>query len=323
MSSANTLDIVIPAYKAKFLPALLESLADQTSKDFSVIVSDDASPDPIRQICRDYSEKLRLRYVRFERNLGGADLAAHWNRSVKLSAAEWVLLPGDDDVLEPTCIEFFWRTLNARSRKKSSAVLSFGVRVINEFDRVTRETQPADVTTAVEFIKKRLAHEICPMPVAYVFTRQIFNECGGFASFDGGLHSDDAAWALFGAKHGIEPIDNAFVRWRVTDINISPKLHRDRLRSAQANINFLAWLKTNRSNLALSDEDIAELAELIGWELYEPMADAPVGAWLSTAWRASKLLNSCSSKSVAQHVFRFARERMRSGKSAEDRSNRQ
>lgn len=312
MSSSNTLEIVIPAYKARFLPALLQSLADQTSKNFGVIVSDDASPDPIRQICREFSDKLPLRYVRFEHNLGGADLAGHWNRSVELSTAEWLLLPGDDDLLEAPCIESFWRTRNAENRQKSSAVFSFGVRVINEFDHVTRETQPADVTTAVEFIKKRLAKEICPMPVAYVFSRQTFDECGGFASFDRGLHSDDAAWALFGAKSGIEPIQNAFVRWRESDINISPKLHRDRPRAAELNMKFLAWLKANRRDLALSDSDIAELAELIGWELYGPMGDAPVGAWLSTAWRASKLLNSCHSKSLARHVFRFARERIRS-----------
>lgn len=316
MSSSNTLDIVIPAYKARFLPALLESLADQTSKNFSVIVSDDASPDPIRQICREFSEKLRIRYVRFNRNLGAADLAGHWNRSVELSTAEWVLLPGDDDILEATCIESFWRTRSAESRKKSPAVLSFGVRVIDEFDRVIRQTQPADVTTALEFIKKLLAKESCPMPVAYVFSRQVFNECGGFASFDAGLHSDVATWALFGAKGGIEPIENTFVRWRVTDINISPQLHRDRPRYAEGTIRFLAWLKTNRSSLALSHGDIAVLAELIGWEIYGPMADAPVGAWLSTAWRASRLLNSCRSKSLGRHLFRFARERMRSGNRA-------
>jgi len=181
---------------------------------------------------------------------------------------------------------------------------------------VIRQTQPADATTALEFMKKYLAKESCPMPVAYVFSRKIFNECGGFASFDSGLHSDVAAWALFGARGGIEPIENTFVRWRVTDINISPKLHRDRPRYAEGTMRFLAWLQTNRSNLALSDGDLALLADLIGWEIYGPMADAPVGDWLPTACRASKLLNSCRSGSLARHLFRFARERMRRSNSA-------
>jgi glycosyltransferase involved in cell wall biosynthesis len=316
MSSSNTLDIVIPAYKARFLPALLGSLADQTSKNFRVIVSDDASPDPIGQICREFSEKLPIRYVRFDRNLGAADLAGHWNRSVELSTADWVLLPGDDDVLEATCIESFWRTRNTRSQKQSSAVFSFGVRVIDESGRVIREKQPAGVATAVEFLKKRILDEIYPMPVAYVFSRRRFTECDGFVSFDAGWHSDDATWALFGAKDGIEPIENTFVQWRVSGINISPFLNRDLSRSAEATMKFLAWLKKSRPTLVLSDGDIALLADLIGWNLYWRIADAPVGAWLSTAWRASKLLNSCHSKSLARHMFRFARERIQRGKRA-------
>ncbi len=113
MRTSNSLDIVIPAYKARFLPALLQSLANQSSKDFTVIVRDDASPEPLKPICEQFGERLPIRYVRFERNLGAVDLAGHWNRSVALSRARWVLLPGDDDVLEENCIESFRSTLAA------------------------------------------------------------------------------------------------------------------------------------------------------------------------------------------------------------------
>ena len=37
----NTLDVIVPAYKERFLSALLESLAEQTCREFSVIVSND------------------------------------------------------------------------------------------------------------------------------------------------------------------------------------------------------------------------------------------------------------------------------------------
>lgn len=100
MRTSDSLDIVIPAYKARFLPVLLQSLAHQRSKNFSVIVCDDASPEPLEPICQEFGERLPIRYVRFERNLGATDLAGHWNRSVALSHAPWVLLPGDDDALE-------------------------------------------------------------------------------------------------------------------------------------------------------------------------------------------------------------------------------
>jgi glycosyltransferase involved in cell wall biosynthesis len=145
----NSLDIVIPAYKAKFLPALLQSLENQNSKNFAVIVSDDASPEPLKPICDEFDDRLRIRYVRFEQNLGATDLAGHWNRSVALSSAQWVLLPGDDDVLEKNCIESFWTT--AAACGKQFDVFSFGVRVIDEHDCIIRnETQPAATSSAAQ-----------------------------------------------------------------------------------------------------------------------------------------------------------------------------
>ena len=67
------LAIIIPAYKATFLTAALDSIAAQTCKDFTLYVGDDCSPEPIGNIVEQYRDKIDLVYQRFETNLGGKD----------------------------------------------------------------------------------------------------------------------------------------------------------------------------------------------------------------------------------------------------------
>jgi len=313
MQDLDSLDIVIPAYKARFLPALLQSLSSQTSKRFAVIVADDASPEHLEPICADFSERLRIRYIRFEQNLGATDLAGHWNRSVAQSSARWVLLPGDDDVLEENCVASFWNTVT--DSDGTFNVFSFGVRVIDENDAIVRDVISAAATaSATQYIRQRFAYEILPVTAAYVFARQSFEELGGFVSFDYGWHSDEATWILLSAKSGIKPIANAFIRWRVSGINISPAMARDNLRTTQATLAFLSWLHTNSSRLKLSKADVRELTnDSISWSIYDRIARIPNPAWLPTVWRTANVLHRYGSKSLTRHIFRFARARLARG----------
>ena len=306
---SDSLDIVIPAYKARFLPLLLQSLINQTSKNFSVIVADDASPEPLHPICEEFGDRLPIRYVRFERNLGATDLAGHWNRSVKLSHAQWVLLPGDDDALEENCIESFWNTVTACHGKFD--LYSYGVRFIDQNGSILRDgIPPAATTSAGQFLRQRLQNDVSSVPAAYVFSREIFEALGGFVSFDRGWHSDDATWAIFGARKGIQPITNAFVRWRSSPLNISPVMVRDGFRSAQATLAFYSWIIANQSNLSLTRCDVRQLTdELLCWRLYAGIADASRRAWAPAAWRTARCLHRHGSKTLLRHLFRCARAR--------------
>jgi glycosyltransferase involved in cell wall biosynthesis len=55
----------------KFIRAALDSLLNQTFKDFVLIISDDGSTDGSESICREFASKdLRIKYIRQPRNLG-------------------------------------------------------------------------------------------------------------------------------------------------------------------------------------------------------------------------------------------------------------
>lgn len=67
------ISIGIPVYNGeKFLVSTIESVLEQTFKDFEVIVSDNSSSDNTKTICKEYEIKdSRVRYMRQTTNIGG------------------------------------------------------------------------------------------------------------------------------------------------------------------------------------------------------------------------------------------------------------
>lgn len=86
--NGTDLAVVIPAYKGKYFGETLESLARQSDVDFNVYIGDDCSPEPLAEIVARFNDRLHIRYVRFEENLGGRDLVAQWNRCLALAGRE-------------------------------------------------------------------------------------------------------------------------------------------------------------------------------------------------------------------------------------------
>jgi glycosyltransferase involved in cell wall biosynthesis len=89
--------VVIPTYeRAKFLKLTLESIADQTFKDFEVIVIDDGSRnDDARKVCDEFSF---CRYLKIE-NSGGP--AKPRNRGIDMAKGKYIAFVDDDDLWMP------------------------------------------------------------------------------------------------------------------------------------------------------------------------------------------------------------------------------
>ncbi len=97
--------ICVPAYNAEqFLPAALESVRNQTFKDWELIVTEDGSRDGAEQIVTDFAASVPqpVRYLRNETNLG---LPATRNAGITASRAEVVAFLDADDVWEPNHLE--------------------------------------------------------------------------------------------------------------------------------------------------------------------------------------------------------------------------
>lgn len=106
------LAVIIPYYKKTFFQETLRSLANQTNKNFSVYIGNDASPEDPLELIHQFSNELDITYRRFNVNLGQKCLPEHWDRCIDLAGKEeWLMILGDDDYLSNNFVEEFYKNL--------------------------------------------------------------------------------------------------------------------------------------------------------------------------------------------------------------------
>lgn len=118
------LAIVIPAYKRpECLRQALESLTVQTNKKFFVIVVDDASPEPLEPIVKDFENKLHIKYLRLETNSGPGVARQTGLDLVYKSNMDLVMFMDSDDMLYPNAVERLTYEINVGMRDVVSSAI--------------------------------------------------------------------------------------------------------------------------------------------------------------------------------------------------------
>ena len=105
---SSLVSVIIPTYKrTDALKAALESILKQTYENLEIIVVDDNGVDSKEQkavevIIEQYKENPKIRYVKNEKNMGGA---AARNVGIEASKGEYIAFLDDDDEYYPEKIE--------------------------------------------------------------------------------------------------------------------------------------------------------------------------------------------------------------------------
>lgn len=238
----NELAIVIPAYKIDFFEETLKSLSNQTCKDFTVYVGDDCSPSDFGSLIEEYKDRLDIRYTKFKTNLGSKDLVAQWTRCIELTEGEpWLWLFSDDDVMGERCVESFYKVV------KSNYIYDlyhFDIDAIDDSGKVIFECRRfPDVLSSLDFYKKKEKDDIDCFVVEYIFSRNVYEETGGFQNFELAWGADIATWVKFSHNKGIKNIPGAHVYWRKSNINITPNREPDIvMRKFLINVEYFAWI---------------------------------------------------------------------------------
>lgn len=238
------LAIVIPYYKLGFFKETLDSIANQTCKDFNLYIGDDASDHEITSIIDNYKDIINIAYTRFPENLGGSNLVKQWERCVNLTnAEEWIWLFSDDDIMEPTCVEMFYKKVASNPK---SNLLHFDVLQINSKSEIVKEMpQFPEQLSSEDFFTMRVDYQLYSFVVEYIFKRDLYNRCDGFQNFDLAWCADDATWIKFGKEKGIERIPHAKVKWRYSNENLSSMVKDESivLRKLESSVNYIKWAR--------------------------------------------------------------------------------
>lgn len=242
MSGRNKLlAIVIPAYKETFFAQTMESIANQTNKDFTLYVGDDASPYNLSDIVDEFKDRIDIVYKRFEENVGGKDLVAQWKRCIELTKSEeWIWLFSDDDMMHPQCVESFYKEIK---QTPLYDLYRFDVDVIDKTDSVIGTcVAPRDVISSRDLYQLKQKGIMNSFVVEYVFSRKVYDKYNGFQNFDLAWGSDTATWLKFGYDKGIKKISDSRIQWRSSGLNITTKQDSSLLiRKLNATIDYLNW----------------------------------------------------------------------------------
>lgn len=242
---SHPLAIIIPAYKIRFFSRVLDSFAAQTDKRFTLYVGIDGVDADFEAVAARYSSDMHIVVHRFDDNLGGKDLVAQWHRCIDLIADEkWIWLFSDDDMLNPGCVEAFYRQLDYDD---TYDLYHFDVDIIDGDNQVIKSATPfPPVIEALDFLKRKNNATIDSFVVEYIFRREVFDRLGRFVHFDMAWGSDIATWALLGHNKGIVTITGPKVLWRSSDENITPSTEASGLRrKLQIYADYLTWCRVN------------------------------------------------------------------------------
>ncbi|MBB3123541.1 glycosyltransferase involved in cell wall biosynthesis [Mesoflavibacter sabulilitoris] len=96
--------ICIPTYNgAEYLKETLDSVKQQTFKDFEVIVSDDNSKDNTLNIVEQFKKCVDVPVKTYNHEPQG--IGANWNFCVQKATGKYIKFLFQDDILAPTCLE--------------------------------------------------------------------------------------------------------------------------------------------------------------------------------------------------------------------------
>lgn len=239
------LAIIIPYYKSTYFKETLASLAEQTNKNFTLYIGDDASPEDPIAIIEPFLESLNICYKRFEDNLGSHSLTKQWERCIALTKSEkWIMILGDDDKLDPEVVKSFYDHQNIFDKK--SNLIRFGSRILFEEAKSASDIyeHPKWEKAEDSFIRRYRGQTRSSLS-EYIFSKEVYLR-HLFYNYPLAWHSDDRAWLEFSEKKPIYTINEAVVYFRHSALNITGRKDNMVLKELAAK-EFYKYLSQKRS----------------------------------------------------------------------------
>lgn len=231
---------LLPAYKAEYLKKAISSLLAQTYGEFKIIVSDDNSPEDIKEIVDSFKDN-RIEYRKNEKNIGGLRLAEHWNLLLDLCDTKYLIVASDDDVYSDKFLE----NIDSLTIKYPLVnVLRARTQRINNDGEVTSQE---DIFEEYQDRVAALHSMFCGNYIGcvgnYVFRTDALRQAGGFADLPYAWFSDMQT-VISMQENGQANTNQILFSFRLSNINISSSRQDKKVDSfkLKATISFDKWL---------------------------------------------------------------------------------
>lgn len=215
--------IVVSYNSSKYVLETLESAKAQTYQNIELIISDDCSTDNTVEICREWIDKNKERFVRTElitvpENTG---IPANCNRGVRAAQGEWVKLIAGDDALMEAGIEDYVAFIN---KTKEAQIICANVIKFNSEKEEKTEIQnwkffKKDISANEQY--KFLLRSNRVLASGVFIKKELILQVGCFDEYFP-LIEDYPMWLKI-TKMGIKiyPFNNATIKYRLSENGIS------------------------------------------------------------------------------------------------------
>ena len=184
-----TISFILPAWKALFLQEAVASIVVQTSQDWELVVVDDCSPEPLKEIVDSFNNP-RIRYVRNEKNLGGQNLVRQWNHCISFATGDYIVLAADDDLYRPT---FCAECIRLANKYPEADLIHSSVEQIDEEGKhLEDDSILPEFTNKYEYLNWWVTGRSFTCIGNFAFKREALLAMGGFIDFPCAFGSDIA-----------------------------------------------------------------------------------------------------------------------------------
>ncbi len=231
--------ICIPAYKHKHLKACISSILAQREESFELIVLNDDSPEPVEEIVRTFDD-ARIRYYRNEKNVGAYHLVNNWNKCLELAKGEYIVIMGDDDLLEPDYLQEFTKLIGLHPDLE---VFHCRSQIIDDSGKTQLLTPSCpNFEDVYDAIWHRLNQYRSNYISDFMYRRTSLVARGGFYFLPLAWGSDDITAYIAAAEKGIAHSNKPVFKYRSHALSISSTSSND-LDKLEADLGYAAWLK--------------------------------------------------------------------------------
>ena len=204
--------IVITYNRSNLLRETIDSILDQTFKDFELIIIDNYSVDNTEKVVKSYNDK-RIKYFK---NKNNGVIAVNRNFAIKKSKGEFIAICDDDDLWMPEKLE--------KQLKEFEKDKQIGVVCTNGFffgDRKKRKISKLKdrYLSFNKLLKKNII--IC---CSVLIKRDVISNIGIFDESQKFFTGEDyELWLRISKKYKIRYIDKSLIKYRIHGNNLSKK----------------------------------------------------------------------------------------------------
>ena len=236
------ISVIMSVYNGeKYLAEAIESILEQTFKDFEFIIIDDGSTDKSLEILKEYAKKdSRIKIIANQKNIG---LTKSLNIGIKQAQGEYIARMDADDISLPHRFE---KQICFLEKNPSYGAIGTSTKIIDKNGRVIKKVK---LVKSWVVIKQMLKFGNCFVHGSMMFKRYDYFKAGGYRKFFP-VGQDFDLWLRMSKIKKMKNLKQCLYLWRKTKGSISSKKI-----DAQFKIGALALYEYRyRKNLKLKED---------------------------------------------------------------------